>query len=153
VTTAPHAEPAHTTTAGEFSHLDDERGASEGGGERQLPDQFRSSGSSAYGTHYRVRPKAPQVTPAERPAIATLLHLISAEEAYNTKNGHYGSLQDLVRARNALLDVPVTATGFQRRNYHFQVAVEDDGFKVTAVPTAPGLRSFSGDDTGYIKAH
>jgi hypothetical protein len=101
-----------------------------------------------------LRPRArvpPDVTPPERPAVATLLHLINAEEAYHRANGRYARLQELVQSRMALIDVPIGANGFQRRNYRFQVVVEDDGFRVVALPGGPVGRAFVGDDSGNVR--
>ena len=91
------------------------------------------------------------VQPPERPAVATLLHLIAAEEAFNRKNGHYAGLGELVRDRLAMLDVPVTNNRFERRGYRFHIVVESDGFKVTAQPTGAAGRPFVGDDTGVVR--
>lgn len=87
----------------------------------------------------------------ERPAVATILHLIAAEEAYNTKHGRYAPLKDLIEAQAALLDVAVSGSTFARRNYKFRLVVEEDGFRVEAMPSAPGLRPFVGDDTGFVR--
>jgi hypothetical protein len=83
--------------------------------------------------------------------VATLLHLIAAEEAYNRKNGHYAALPELVQSRLAMLDVPVSGNSFQRRGYRFQVVTEADGFRVIAQPSGQAGRPFVGDDTGVVR--
>jgi hypothetical protein len=93
----------------------------------------------------------PDLTPPERPAVATLMHLIAAEEAYHRANGRYAPLPQLVQSRMAQLDVPLAGNGFQRRNYRFQLFVEDDGFRVVAMPGGPGGRPFVGDDSGIVR--
>ena len=86
---------------------------------------------------------------AERPAVATLRHLIDREEAYKKATGRYGTFADMARAAGFALDVPIGATSFSRKGYRFDLTVEEDGFRITAVPAAPGPRSFLGDDSGY----
>jgi hypothetical protein len=101
-----------------------------------------------------LRPRArvpPDVAPLERPAVATLLHLIAAEEAYNRKNGHYATLPALLQDRLATLDVQVSGNSFSRRGYRFQVVTEADGFRVTAQPRGAAGRPFVGDDTGVVR--
>ena len=87
----------------------------------------------------------------ERPAVATILHLITAEEAYNRRNGRYATLPELVQSRLATLDVPVSGNSFQRRNYRFQLVVEENGFRVVAQPSGPAGRPFVGDDGGFVR--
>ena len=43
------------------------------------------------------------------------------------------------------------ARQFLRANYRFDLVLEGDSFRVTAVPTGGGLRPFVGDDSGYIQ--
>ena len=148
--------PPEPPAAGEFSHLDDEQAVDGSEAGRRVADKFRSGSSSssfgASGSRLRARSRIPPaVAPAERPAVATVLHLIAAEEAYNRKHGRYAPLSDLVQSRLAMLDVQVSGNGFQRRNYRFQLVVEDDGFRVVAQPIGPAGRSFVGDDTGVVR--
>jgi len=153
--TRPEARPTPRAAAppesgGDFSHLDDDQTALRGGETRRSGDYGSSSG--VYGGSRRVLSKVPPgVAMGERPAVATILYLIGAEEAYNTKHGRYASLKDLLEARTAMLDVAASGNTFARRNYRFRLTVEDDGFKVEAIPSGPGLRPFVGDDTGFVR--
>jgi hypothetical protein len=134
-----------------YTHLDDEQAALEGTDVVRRSD-YGGGGSPYSNARYRTRSRIPPgLGMPERPAVATLLHLMSAEEAYNSKHGRYGSLAELVQAKNALLDVPVSGGSFSRRNYKFQIVVEEDGFRALAIPGAPGLRPFVGDDTGFVR--
>jgi hypothetical protein len=74
------------------------------------------------------------------------------EEAYKKATGRYGTLSEMARTSGFGLDVQYTATTFSRKGYRFELTVEEDGFKVTAIPAGPGPRSFLGDDSGYIRA-
>jgi len=73
------------------------------------------------------------------------------QEAYKKASGKYGTFAEMAKASGFALDVPVSATSFQRRGYRFDMSVEDDGFRITAVPAGPGPRPFLGDDTGFIR--
>jgi serine/threonine protein kinase len=143
-----------------FRFLDEE--APEGDG-REAGDRAadtyrgRQGGSSAggFGTSRRFaqRERSPRmIGPAERPAVATLRHLIDREEAYKKKAGRYGTFDQLARAMGLPMDVPLGTTSFQRKGYRFELTLEDDGFRITAVPSLSGLRAFLGDDSGYIRA-
>ena len=147
----PSARAAAPDPAGDFSHLDDDQTALRGSGPRSGSGDYGSS-AGVYGGSRRVLSKVPPgIAMGERPAVATILHLIGAEEAYNTKHGRYASLKDLLEARTAMLDVAASGNSFTRRNYKFRVVVEDDGFRIEAMPSAPGLRPFVGDDTGFVR--
>jgi hypothetical protein len=105
------------------------------------------------GARFQPRERSPRVlAPAERPAVAVLRHVINAEEAFHRTAGRYGSLSELSKAQNLLLDVPIQDLSFIRRGYRFDLTVEADGFRVAATPTAPGTRPFVGDDSGFIRA-
>jgi eukaryotic-like serine/threonine-protein kinase len=158
VRSAP-AEPApRAQSSSEYVYLDEEASAEDGrdAGER-LAGTFRQGGGSSggnFGTSRRfaARPRSPHgLAPAERPAVATIRHLIDRMEAFHRKEGRYGSLADL-RAAGLALDVPVSGNTFQRRGFRFDVTVESDGFRITAMPVSPTGRSFVGDDSGYIRA-
>jgi len=125
---------------------------------RQLAEGFRSSsgshGSSSFGAsgRFQARERTPRnLLPAERPAVATLRHVIDAEEAYYRKANRYGPLPELAKAGTLFLDVPLQASGFVRRGYRFEMQTTADGFHVTAVPLTPGSRPFIGDDSGIIR--
>jgi hypothetical protein len=101
---------------------------------------------------FRERPKVPRgVTVPERPAVATLFHIHTVEQAYQRSNRRYGTLQQLKDAGLLVLDVPLDATGFRRGGYSFRVAVEPDGYRAEAIPLAPVGRAFLVDDTGKVR--
>jgi hypothetical protein len=88
----------------------------------------------------------------ERPAVATLLYLHSAQEAYHRKSGRYGNLRDLADANLFVLDVPFDAEAFRRARYGFRVAAEADGYRVEAAPQGPAVgRAFIVDDSGFVR--
>ena len=84
--------------------------------------------------------------------MATLRHVMDREEVYKKATGRYGTLAEMASASGFGLDVPYAATSFQRKGYRFDLTVEEDGFRITAVPAGPGPRSFVGDDSGYIRS-
>jgi hypothetical protein len=111
----------------------------------------RSGGSFGATGRFRARERSPRnLAPAERPAVATIRHLIDRMEAFHRRQNRYGGLADL-RAAGLALDVPVSGNTFQRRGFQFELTVESDGFRVTATPLSPSGRSFVGDDSGYIR--
>jgi hypothetical protein len=113
-----------------------------------------SSNSGGFGAsrNYQRRERSPRdLAPIERPAVATIRHIMDREEAFHRKEGRYATLADLGRS-GAFLDVPHQTLNFERRGYRFELALESDGFRVVAEPMAPGPRSFVGDDTGYIRS-
>jgi serine/threonine protein kinase len=122
---------------------------------RRLADSYRQGGSSSPnygGGRFRPRERQPhQLLPAERPAVASLRHAMNAQEGFHKRNGRYGTYDDLVKAQLLFLDVPVQVRAFLRRSYRFELTVEGDGYRISAIPTAPGLRPFVGDDSGYIR--
>jgi hypothetical protein len=87
----------------------------------------------------------------ERPAVATLLYVHSAQEAYHRKSGRYGTLRELADASLFVLDVPFDAEGFRRARYAFHVAAETDGYRVEAAPQGPVGRAFVVDDSGFVR--
>ena len=100
----------------------------------------------------RNRERSPRdLTPFERPAVATIRHIIDREEAFHRRDGRYATFADLGRA-GAFLDVPSQTLNFRRRGYRFELALESNGFRIVAEPMAPGPRSFVGDDSGFIRA-
>jgi serine/threonine protein kinase len=149
---AAQAEPP----GGDFSHLDafpgDEGGDGRAAGDA-LASKYRSDGQSSYTTgRYKARPNVPRgITIQERPAVATLLHLNSVEQAYHGRSGKWGTLKELHDAGLLVLDVPMDATGFKRARYAFRLTVESDGFRAEAVPQAPVGRPFVVDDTGKVR--
>jgi hypothetical protein len=125
---------------------------------RRTPDGYQrgygnSSFPNAAGRVRAPRRMSPQaLDPAEKAAIATLRHIITAEIAYQKAHDRYGSFDDLKQAQELRLDVPVQARAFVRRNYRFAITLESDDFTVDAVPDTPGLRRFSGDSSEVIHA-
>jgi len=151
---APRAE-----SSSEYVFLDEEASAGEGreAGER-LAGTYRQGGGNSGGGNsgasgrFKARERSPRaLAPAERPAVATIRHLIDRMEAFHRREGRYAGLGDL-RAAGLALDVPVSGNTFQRRGFRFEVTVESDGFRITATPLSPSGRSFVGDDSGYIRA-
>jgi len=143
------------TGGGDYAYLDDlpsETPDGRAAGEA-LAQKYRSGGATGYpATRFRQRPRLPPgVTMPERPAVATLLYLHSAEEAYHRKSGRYGNLRELADASLFVLDVPFEAEGFRRARYGFRVTAEADGYRVEAVPQGPGGRAFLVDDSGFVR--
>jgi hypothetical protein len=123
-----------------------------------LADKFRSgqgsrtSGGFGASGRFQRRERSPRdLSPVERPAVATIRHIIDREEVFHRREGRYATFADLGRS-GAFLDVPSQNLTFQRRGYRFELSMESDGFRVVAEPTAPGPRSFVGDDSGFIRA-
>jgi hypothetical protein len=158
------APPVAAPPAGEsrYRYLDEE--GAEGSG-REAGDRasdayrgrqqgFSRGNPGTYGTSRRFaqRERSPRdLGPGERPAVATLRHVMDREEVYKKATGRYGTLVEMARASGFGLDVPYAATSFQRKGYRFDLTLEEDGFKLTAVPAGPGPRAFRGDDSGYIQ--
>jgi hypothetical protein len=142
----------------DYVFLDEEPPAQDGreAGER-LAGTYRQGGGGSGGTfgasgRFNARERSPRnLAPAERPAVATIRHLIDRMEAFHRKEGRYAGLADL-RAAGLALDVPVSGNAFTRRGFRFEVTVESDGFRITATPQSPSGRSFVGDDSGFIRA-
>jgi serine/threonine protein kinase len=155
------AEPAAPAADSRFRYLDEEGPEGDGreAGDRAA-DAYRGRqgwrpSSGGFGTNRRFpqRERSPRdLRPVERPAVATLRHLMDREEAYKKSTGRYGTFGEMARATGFALDVPIGASSFQRKSYRFEVTVEEDGFRITAVPSGPGPRSFIGDDSGFIRA-
>jgi serine/threonine protein kinase len=150
-TTAAQAEPP----AANFSYLDNypEEGADGRAAGDDVARRFRNEGGSSYTTgKYRPRGVVPPgVTLQERPAVATLLHLNTVEQAFHSRSGKWGTLKELHDAGLLVLDVPVDATGFKRGRYVYRLTVESDGFRAEAVPQAPIGRGFVIDDVGKVR--
>jgi eukaryotic-like serine/threonine-protein kinase len=160
----PTREPAQTAAESgarsSYSVLDEEPASDADGREagEALADKFRSgqgsrtSGGFGASGRFRARERSPRdLTPVERPAVATIRHLIDREEAFHRREGRYANFADLGRS-GPFLDVPTQNLTFQRRGYRFELTVESDGFRIVAEPMAPGPRSFVGDDSGFIRA-
>jgi hypothetical protein len=162
--TAPAAPPpaprtpatGGATGGGDYAYLDDlpaEAPDGRAAGEA-LAQKYRSGGAGGTGgstTRFRQRPRVPPgVTTTERPAVATLLYVHSAQEAYHRKSGRYGNLRALADAGLFVLDVPFDAEGFRRARYGFRVTAEADGYRVEAAPQGPVGRAFVVDDSGFV---
>jgi hypothetical protein len=167
ITTPPVQEPVkprateptrRADTSADYVFLDEEAPETDGreAGER-LAGTYRQGGSTSGGSfgasgRFRARERSPRnLAPAERPAVATIRHLIDRMEAFHRRQGRYAGLADL-RSASLALDVPGSGNTFQRRGFRFEVTVESDGFRVTATPVSPSGRSFVGDDSGFIRA-
>jgi hypothetical protein len=123
---------------------------------RRLAEGYRSNQGSTTSTgpttRFRARERSPrQLRPVEVPTVATLRHVIVAEEAYNKRHGRYATFAEMA-GQTLFLDVPIQPDSFQRKGYKFQLEVSKDSFKVVALPTGVGPRPFIGDDSGYIRA-
>jgi len=154
----PSRAPAPTEARGDFRHLDEEVDTIDGraAGDR-LAQQYGggSRSSSSFGTSRNLnrRARSPRdLALPERPAVATLRHVINAEEMFHQRQGRYGSYEELKAASLLFVDVPIQARQFLRQSYRFDLDVETDGFRVLAVPQRPELRPFVGDDSGIIRA-
>jgi tRNA A-37 threonylcarbamoyl transferase component Bud32 len=153
------APPATEPASPNFAFLDEEGPPMDGrevGG--RLADGYRenrgSGSSGGFGASGRFTPRARSprdLTVPERPAVATLRHIMDREEALHRKEQRYGSFADLARSTGFALDVPISGSTFSRKGYRFELKVEGDSFEVTALPANPGLRSFIGDDSGIIR--
>jgi hypothetical protein len=147
------------TQAGDpkFRFLDEEQagdGREAGDHASETYRNGQSTGTGSYGTSRRFaqRARSPRdLRPAERPAVATLRHVMDREEVYKHATGRYGTLADMAKTSGFGLDVPFAPASFQRRGFRFDLTLEEDGFRLTAVPRMPGPRSFIGDDSGYIR--
>jgi serine/threonine protein kinase len=156
--TEPIAEPP-PASGKDYSYLEQEQDAADGAeAARRLAQGFGSDrgrgGNTSFGTSGRFKPRdrSPRnLVPVERPAVAVLRHVMNAEEMFRKKNGRYGTFKDLSNAGTLFLDVPIQTKEFQRKGYRFELALEDDGFKVVAMPAAPTGRAFFGDDSGFIQ--
>jgi len=155
----PVAENGGQGPAGRSSFLDVEPEESVDGraaGE-DLASKYSSSqgtrGSSGSTVRFRPRDRSPRnLAPVERPAVATIRHIINAQEAYHRKRNRYGSLSEMSQAQALFLDVAFQPTSFRREGYNFELTVESDGFRVVGLPTSPNGRPFIGDDSGIIRA-
>jgi eukaryotic-like serine/threonine-protein kinase len=129
-----------------------------------LAQKYRSGGSTGYSTtRFSRRSQTPRgMTLPERPAVATLLHVHSAQEAFHRRNGRYGDLRELADAGLFFLDVPFDARGFRRASrrtpgggpgaeYEFGLAVESDGYRMEATPRGPVGRALLVDDSGFVR--
>jgi hypothetical protein len=151
----PVTEPANPPTPPK-SILDEEPPSPDGrGAGEDLAGKYRGQqGGTSFGTGGRFRPRALSPHPLaqnERPAVATMRHIINAEEAFNKQHGHYGTLAEMSN-KTLFLDVAHQGGAFQRAGYRFNLTVTGDGFKVLAMPMSAGGRPFTGDDSGFIRA-
>jgi hypothetical protein len=113
---------------------------------------YGGSSTPSTGARANPRPRSPRTTdPAERSAIATVRHVMNAQEAYHRKQNRYGTLTDMTAAQTLFLDVAFQPTSFQRAGYRFELTVEKDDFRLIAMPTSPGTRPFVGDSSGFIR--
>jgi protein kinase-like protein len=154
-------EPPARAADARFRYLDEEaQGDGREAGDRAAESYrnrqgWRDGSSGGFGSSrkFAQRERSPRnLAVAERPAVATLRYLIDREESYKKTAGRYATFGEIARAGGFMLDVPVGATSFNRKGYRFDLTVEEDGFRITAVPGTPGPRSFVGDDSGIIRA-
>jgi len=146
---------AETAPAGDYGFLNEIPAESTSDGRaagEALAQKYRSGGSTGITNHrFATRSKIPRdVIPVERPAVATLLHLMFVEQQYQRQNGRYGTLHDLRSAGLLRLDVPFQNGVFERRGYRFEVRGGAGEFKARAVPLVQGGRPFVADDSGYV---
>jgi hypothetical protein len=154
----PGAPAAGGAGGGDYAYLDDvpaETADGRAAGEA-LAQKYRSGSSGASGgypaTRFPRRQRVPPgVTVPERPAVATLLYVHSAQEAFHRKSGRYGNLRELADANLFVLDVPFDAEAFRRARYGFRVTAEADGYRAEAAPQGPVGRAFIVDDTGFVR--
>jgi serine/threonine protein kinase len=144
------AEPA--APAQSYAFLDDEQQRADDRVARGLPESYRGGSSYPTGRRLTSRDRSPMgVGPLEKPAVATLRHLMNAQEAYYEQHSRYANLSELLRDRFAALDVSPSRNTFTRRGYRFAMTIEEDGFTIKALPIERGPRPFVGDDTGFIR--
>jgi serine/threonine-protein kinase len=157
--TRREAPPAAEETSG-GSFLDELPAEQEPDGRdagQRVAEGFRSNRSSSGGFgasgRFQARERIPRnLLPIERPAVSTMRHVIDAQESYYRRNSRYGNLAELKTAGTLFLDVPFQPNGFVRKGYRFEVQSSGSGFRIAAVPVAPGGRPFTGDDSGIIRA-
>jgi serine/threonine protein kinase len=151
----PNVAEGTAAAGGAYGYLDeppadtaDGRAAGEA-----LAQKYRAGGGSSYsGTRYAQRQRVPRgISGPERPAVATLLYLHSAEEAFHRANARYGTLAELKTAGLLMLDVPFDASGFRRARYGFRMTVSADGYRAEARPMGPVGRLFFVDDSGFVQ--
>ncbi|MGE0456213.1 MAG: protein kinase [Vicinamibacteria bacterium] len=148
---APH-RAERPAPAESYSFLDDEQQRPDDRVARGLPEGYRGGSSYPSGRRLTARDRSPMgVGPLEKPAVATLRHLMNAQEAYYQQHSRYASLAELLRDRFAALDVAQSRDSFTRRGYRFSMTIEEDGFTIRALPVERGPRPFVGDDTGFIR--
>ena len=87
----------------------------------------------------------------EAPAIATLRHIINAQETFKKRHHRYGTFAEMATAQSLFLDVPAQGGSFHRRGYKFELQATADSFRVVALPQVAGPRPFVGDESGYIQ--
>ena len=150
--------PGRKTAGASFLDAEPEDSVDGRAAGEDLAGKYRSGqgnvGASTGATgRFRPRDRSPRaLIPVERPAVATIRHIINAEEAYHRKRNRYGSLSDMASAQSLFLDVAFQPTAFRRLGYNFELTVESDGFKVVGMPISPNGRPFIGDDSGIIRA-
>jgi hypothetical protein len=155
VNTNPTTAPVQTAQNQDFSILDTPQEDTADGTEagQRLAEQY-GRGRTPSGPRARFQKRARFPHPlgqTEKPAVATLLYVINAQEAYHRKHGRYGTLNELMTARSLFLDVSVRTSSFERRGYRFEVTNQSDGFEITATPMSAGPRPFIGDDSGFVR--
>jgi serine/threonine protein kinase len=152
------ASAAGAGSAGDYAYLDEvpaETADGRAAGEA-VAQKYRSGGSGTSGgypaTRFQRRQRVPPgLTHPERPAVATLLYVHSAQEAFHRKSGRYGNLKELADASLFVLDVPFDAEAFRRARYGFRVTAEADGYRAEAAPQGPVGRAFMVDDSGFVR--
>jgi len=127
---------------------------------KELADSFRSkqqgfrpNTGSSYGTSRPLaeRERTPKATSAsEHGAFVVLRRVANAENQFEKRTGHYGTLSDLVKGGILPLDVPYTSTGFAHRDFRYELTVQPDGYRLAAIPQSGGP-GWIVDDTGYIR--
>jgi serine/threonine-protein kinase len=152
----PDNPTGHEPAGRSFLDAEPEEGVDGRAAGEDLAGKYRSgtgNGSAGSTSRFRPRERSPRIlAPVERPAVATIRHIINAQEAFHRKRNKYGSLSEMASAQSLFLDVPFQPTSFRRGGYSFELTIEPDGFRVVGMPTSPNGRPFIGDDSGIIRA-
>jgi hypothetical protein len=154
--TGPHAESQQPPAqGGDYGFLNNVPAQGPDGRElgEALAKSYQSHGSSGVtGRRFNARQRVPRdVAPIERPAVATLLHLMFMEQAYQRQNSRYGNLHELKAAGLLHLDVPFAKGQFERARYRFELTGNGSEYKATATPLVVGARPFLADDNGFVR--
>jgi hypothetical protein len=118
---------------------------------------FRKGGGAAnFGPTGRLRPRSKDPTDLssqESPAVAQLRSIVDAEQAHYRRTDRYGNLDELIRTGDLTPVGPHAPLRLTVGGYRLELRIASRGFYATATPLAPGSRSFTGDDSGFIVAN
>jgi serine/threonine protein kinase len=156
VRTPEPVAPAALPSESDYALLDplpDEGPEGAAAGQR-LAGMYRRDSGANYGTSQpmRVRRRVPIGTPAERPALRMLHHIVNAEESFKSETGRYGTFTDLARSGKLAPAVIETLRRWSNKYYRYELGLEDGGFRILARPLLRReARSFVADDSGIIR--